>query len=47
MICPCPKKGETSVVDSRSTEDGHQLEDEGYVFVVRDLPHLREFKLEH
>ena len=22
MICPCPKKGETSVVDSRSTEDG-------------------------
>ena len=22
MICPCPKKGETSVVDSRPTEDG-------------------------
>ena len=22
MICPCEKKGETSVVDSRPTEDG-------------------------
>ena len=22
MICPCDKKGETSVVDSRPTEDG-------------------------
>ena len=22
MICPCAKKGETSVVDSRPTEDG-------------------------
>ena len=22
MICPCKKKGETSVVDSRPTEDG-------------------------
>ena len=22
MICPCGKKGETSVVDSRPTEDG-------------------------
>ena len=22
MICPCVKKGETSVVDSRPTEDG-------------------------
>ena len=25
MICPCPKKGETSVVDSRSTEDGTSI----------------------
>ena len=25
MICPCPKKGETSVVDSRSTEDGASI----------------------
>ena len=22
MICPCEKKGDTSVVDSRPTEDG-------------------------
>jgi transcriptional repressor NrdR len=25
MICHCPKKGETSVVDSRSTEDGTSI----------------------
>ena len=26
MICPCEKKGETSVVDSRPTEDGTAIQ---------------------
>ena len=25
MICPCSKRGETSVVDSRPTEDGNAI----------------------
>ena len=47
MICPICKKGETSVVDSRPTEDGTTIRREDYVFVVKDLPLLKEFNLEN
>ena len=43
MICPCDKKGETSVVDSRPTEDGTAIRRRGFVFVDKDLLHLKEF----
>ena len=46
MICSICKKGETSVVDSRPTEDGTAIREEDYVFVVQDLQHLKEFNLE-
>ena len=35
MICPCNKKGETSVVDSRPTEDGTAIRRRRSVFVER------------
>ena len=47
MICPCSKKGDTSVVDSRPTEDERQLEEEDSVAVVKDSQHLKEFNLEN
>ena len=46
MICPCEKKGDTSVVDSRPTEDGTAIRRRS-VYVVKDLLHLREFNLEN
>ena len=46
MICSICKKGETSVVDSRPTEDGTLYEEEDYVFVEQDLQHLKEFNIE-
>ena len=42
MICSICKKGETSVVDSRPTEDGLQLEEGDCVSVGPDLQHLNE-----
>ena len=48
MICPCEKKGETSVVDSRPTEDGTAIRRRRLCeFVVRDLLHLKEYSLEN
>ena len=47
MICSiCEKKGETSVVDSRPTEDGTAIEEEDFVFVEQDLLLLKEFNIE-
>ena len=47
MICSICKKGETSVVDSRPTEDGTAAnEEEDYVYVELDLLLLKEFNLE-
>ena len=47
MICPCEKKGETSVVDSRPTEDGTANEEEDFVHVEKDLLLLKEFSIEN
>ena len=46
MICSICKKGETSVVDSRPTEDGTAIREEDFVFVAHALQHLRGFNLE-
>ena len=46
MICPCEKKGETSVVDSRPTEDGTAIRRRRLCVLVKDLLHLKEFKSE-
>ena len=43
MICPCDKKGETSVVDSRPTEDGTAIRRRRFVAVDKDLLLLKEF----
>ena len=47
MICPHCKKGETSVVDSRPTEDGTTIRRRRLVFVDKDLLHLKEINLEN
>ena len=47
MICPICKKGETSVVDSRPTEDGTANEEDYAQHVMKDLLLLKEFKYEN
>ena len=47
MICSICKKGETSVVDSRPTEDGPLYVEEDCACVVLDLLPLKEFNLEN
>ena len=47
MICPCEKKGETSVVDSRPTEDGTAIRRRRLAHVEKDLLLLKEFNLEN
>ena len=44
MICPCEKKGDTSVVDSRLQRMVQLLDEEDFVFVVNDLLLLKESK---
>ena len=46
MICPCEKKGETSVVDRAQQKMGPQYVEEDYVFVELDLRPLKEFSTE-
>ena len=46
MICSICKKGETSVVDSRPTEDGTAIRRRRFVYVVQDSQLLKEFNLE-
>ena len=46
MICSICKKGETSVVDSRPTEDGTAIRRRDYVYLGQDLLLLKEFNLE-
>ena len=45
MICPCEKKGETSVVDSRPTEDGTAIRRRRLAVVELDLQPLKEFNI--
>ena len=47
MICPICKKGETSVVDSRPPKMEQLLEEEGCVFVDKDLLLLKEYNSEN
>ena len=47
MICPLCKKGDTSVVDSRPTEDGTSIRRRRLCIVVKDLLRLKEFNLEN
>ena len=47
MICSICKKGETSVVDSRPTEDGTAIRRRRLcVCAEQDLLHSKEFNLE-
>ena len=49
MKCPFCKEKETSVLDSRPTEDGGVIEEEEFVAASakKDLPPLKEFSLEN
>ena len=47
MICPFCKKGETSVVDSRPTEDGTAIRRRRLCECGEDLQHLNVFSLEN
>ena len=47
MICPICKKGETSVVDSRPTEDGTAIRRRRLCTCEEDLLHLKEFNSEN
>ena len=47
MICPCEKKGETSVVDSRPTEDGTAIRRRRLCACGERLPHSKEFNTEN
>ena len=49
MLCPFCREKDTSVVDSRPTEDGTAIRREDFVtvMVVKDLQHLKEFSLEN
>ena len=49
MICPFCREKDTSVVDSRPTEDGTAIRRREFVLVVvvKDLLHLKEFNLEN
>ena len=47
MLCPFCREKDTSVIDSRATEDGTAIRREDYLHVViKDSQHLKEFNLE-
>ena len=46
MICSICKKGETSVVDSRPTEDGTAIRRRRLCVCVHVLQHSKEYSLE-